>query len=313
MALTHDHAHGHEAHGHVHPPADSGSERRLRIAFTLTTTILVFEAIGAWLSGSVALLADAGHMLTDAGALGVALFAARLSQKPHTASKSFGYGRLEILAALFNGMLLGGVSVGIALESIERLTTSAKPEIDAPLMFGVAVVGLIANAISAAILSHGAHDNLNVRGAFLHVLGDLLGSIAAIFAAACIYFWDFAMADALVGLLIAGLLVYSAIRLVRESAHILLEGAPGHLDLNEIAARVGEIQGVQSIHDLHIWTVTSGFLSMSAHIDLEAGADAESVRRVVHQLLHQEYRIHHTTIQTEQGPGLINIERPPDR
>lgn len=278
------------------------------MAFAVTSTVLVLEAVGGLLTGSIALLADAGHMLTDAGALGVALFAARVSQRPRSASKSFGYGRIEILAALFNGLLLGGVSVAIALESIERLGTPN--EIDAVPMIGIAVIGLIANLISASFLSHGSHDNLNVRAAFLHVLGDLLGSVAAITAGVCVLVWGFTSADAIAGLLIAALLVVSAIRLVRESGHILLEGAPAHMDLNEIAKRVNAIPGVVSIHDLHVWTVTSGFPSMSAHIDLESGVDADEVRRRVHRMLHQEYQIGHTTIQTEK-PALLKIESPP--
>ncbi len=300
-------SHGHpQAHAQA---SESGVSHRLRLAFGLTSLVLVLEAVGGWLTGSVALLADAGHMLTDAGALGIALFAARLSARPRTAQKSYGYGRAEILAALANGLLLGGVSVAVAFESISRLRDPG--EIAALPMLGVAVVGLAANIAAALFLAPSARDNLNVRGAFFHVVGDAFGSLAAITAAACVLLWGIRSADALAGLFIAALLVASALRLIRESADILLEGAPRHLDVQEIAERVARLPGVLAIHDLHIWTVTSGFLAMSAHIDLEPGADAERVRRSAHQLLHQQYAIEHTTIQTEEAPQLLSINPPP--
>jgi cobalt-zinc-cadmium efflux system protein len=253
----------------------------------------------------VALLADAGHMLTDAGALALALMAARLSAKPRDARRSYGYGRTEVLAALGNGLLLGGVSVAIAIESLERL--SAPREVDAVPMLIVAIAGLCANLVAARLLHAHAHASLNVRAAFWHVVGDALGSMAAIVAAACILLWGWTQADALGGLAIALLLVASAFQLVRDSVDILLEGTPRHLDLQAIARQARELPGVESIHDLHIWTVSSGFTAMSAHVDLRTGADAEQVRRAVHRLLHEGYGIEHTTIQTEAAPGLLSI------
>lgn len=292
------------------PSRADGSLSSLRAAFAITATVLVLEAVGGLLTGSVALLADAGHMLTDAGALGIALLAARISARPRSARKSFGYGRAEILAALANGLLLGGVSVGIAFESLERFS-NPRPVLAAP-MLGIAAVGLVANLASARILSRSSRENLNVRAALFHVLGDTLGSLAAIGAAVVILLWGWEQADALAGLAIALLLVASAVRLVRESTDILLEGAPGHLDLEEIAREVVALPGVVSVHDLHIWTVTSGFPAMSAHVDLEEGANADAVRRSVHRLLHQRYAIEHTTIQTEQPRGLISIDPAPE-
>ena len=299
-------------HAHAHsdaPRPGSAIRGRLRIAFALTSLVLIVEALGGWLTGSVALLADAGHMLTDAGALGIALFAAWISERPRTAQKSYGYGRAEILAALANGLLLGGVSVAVAFESISRLGETH--EIAAGPMLGVAVIGLLANLVSAFFLASGARENLNVRGAFFHVIGDALGSLSAIGAALCLLLWDLRSADALAGIFIAALLVASAARLILESVDILLEGAPRHLDLEEIAERVLALPGVLAVHDLHIWTVTAGFPAMSAHIDLEPGADGEGVRRSAHQLLHQQYAIEHTTIQTEAAPGLLSIAPPP--
>ncbi len=299
-------AHSNSSHVHHHSRTNAEGPR---VAFAITSLVLVLEAVGGVLTGSVALLADAGHMLTDAGALGIALFAAWISGRPRDAQKSFGYGRAEILAALANGLLLGGVSVGIALESFERLGTTRS--IAAGPMIAIASIGLVANLVSAHFLSQTAKKNLNVRAALLHVLGDALSSVAAIVAGVLILFWNVGSADAIAGLVIAALLVASAFRLIRSSVDILLEGAPGHLDLRQIASEVRELPGVMDIHDLHIWTVSEGFLAMSAHVDLRTGADAETVRRAVHRLLHQGYNIVHTTIQTEEGPRLLSIEMEP--
>ena len=304
----HDHDHGH-AHGPS--PALSRPDQRKRLAWTLAlaAAYMVAEVLGGLWTGSLALLADAGHMLTDAGALGVAMFASWLSLRPRTASKSFGYGRAEILAALGNGLLLGGVSVAIAIESIERLRDPV--DIDAVPMIAIACVGLLANIVSAVILARSGSDNLNIRAALAHVIGDAFGSVAAILAGLAVLLAGIRSADAGAGLLIAALLVLSAIRLVRESVDILLEGAPRDLNLEKIASEVARLPGVDGIHDLHIWTVTSGFHAMSGHVDLESGADPDAVRRAVHQLLHNDYDIEHTTIQTEAPPDLLEIQRDP--
>ncbi len=293
-------------HGHVHAETPS---RPLFVAFSITASVLVLELVGGLLTGSVALLADAGHMLTDAGALGIAMLAAWAATQPRRPRHSFGYGRAEILAALLNGLLLGGVSVGIAIESFSRLGEPSA--VDAGPMMAIAAIGLGANVASGSFLLRHAHENLNVRAALFHVAGDALGSIAALSAGAAIWLFDFTRADAIAGLVIAALLVAGAIRLVRESVEILLEGTPRHLDLDSIAREVTSLAGVARIHDLHIWTVGSGFTAMSAHVDLQAGADAEAVRRSVHQLLHQRYAIAHTTIQTESAPRLLQVETPP--
>ncbi len=296
--MTHDHKH---AHG-----SDSLALWR---AFALTAVVLVVEAVGGWLTGSVALLADAGHMLTDAGALGIALFAAWAANQPRGRRHSFGYGRAEVLAALLNGLLLGGVSVGIAVESFTRL--GSPHDVHAATMLAIAALGLAANLVSGSLLLRGARTSLNVRAALFHVGGDALGSVAAMAAAAAILAFGWDKADAIAGLAIALLLVVSALRLIRDSVDILLEGAPRHLDLDEIAECVRAVPGVARIHDLHIWTVASGFPAMSAHVDLQHGADPEAVRRAVHRLLHQEYEVAHTTIQTESAPPLLQVDGPP--
>ena len=205
------------------------------------------------------------------------------------------------------------MSVAIAFESISRF--SEQPHVDAGPMVGIAVIGLSANIASAWFLSRSSSQNLNVRAAMLHVMGDALGSVAAILAGIAILLFELYVLDAVAGLAIAGLLVVSAVRLVREAADILLEGTPKGVDLERIAERVRELPGVRSIHDFHIWTVTSGFPAMSAHVDLEAGANHEDTRQAVHRLLHQEYGIEHTTIQTEayQEPRLLSIDGAQDR
>lgn len=281
----------------------------LRAAFAITFTVLVVEAVGGLLTGSIALLADAGHMLTDSGALGIALFGAWLAARPADPRRSYGYGRAEILAALANGFLLGGVSVGIVLEALDRISDPG--EVHAEAMLGIASVGLAANLVSAWLLSRSDRENLNVRAAFAHVIGDAVGSISAILAALAMILFGWPIADAIAAFVIAGILVLAAARLVRDSVDILLEGAPRHLDLDRVAREMHAVRGVLAVHDLHIWTVTSGFLAMSAHVDLDRGVEAESIRRSLHRLLHQRYRISHTTIQTEEHPGLLEIAPDP--
>ena len=298
----------HEAH-HAHA-APTSSRRPLQLALAVTSSVMLLEVAGGWWTGSVALLADAGHMLTDAGALGVALLAGWIAARPRSPEMSFGWGRAEILGALTNGALLGAVSAVVAVESLRRLR--APVAVDAGPMLAIACIGLAANGLTAAILSSAARHDLNARGALLHVLGDLLGSLGAIAAALCILLWGWQRADAVAGLGVAVLVVASAARLIRESLDVLLERVPRHLDLAQIAAEVRGIAGVRSVHDLHIWLVSSGFPAMSAHVDIEADADPESVRRAVHRLLHQRYAISHTTIQTERAP-LLAIEPPPAR
>jgi cobalt-zinc-cadmium efflux system protein len=298
----------HDAH-HAHA-GPASSRRALQLALAITASVMLLEAAGGWWTGSVALLADAGHMLTDTGALGVALIAGWIAARPRSPQMSFGWGRAEILGALINGTLLGAVSALVAVESLRRLR--APGAIEAPAMIAIACIGLGANGLTAALLSRAARSDLNARGALLHVVGDALGSLGAIAAGLCVWLWGWQRADALAGLGVAGLVVVSAARLIRASIDILLERVPRHLDLARIAAEVREIPGVRSIHDLHIWLVSSGFPAMSAHVDLEPDADPEGVRRAVHRLLHQRYAISHTTIQTERAP-LLAIEPPPAR
>ncbi len=305
LGVAHTHAPG-EAHASGARSPARADVRALRTAFAITVSVLLLEAVGGVLTGSVALLADAGHMLTDAGALALALGGAWLAQRPRTAHKSFGYGRVEILVALVNGLLLGGVSVAIIFESIGRLTEPRA--VAAGPMIAIATVGLAANLLSAWLLHRYRSEKINVRAVFAHVVGDALGSVAAILAGIAILVWDMTAFDAIAGLGVAALLIIMAFRLTRESLDILLEGAPRDLDVEQIRRQVCEIPGVGSVHDLHVWTVSSGFLAMSAHVDVESGTDPARIRRAIHALLHQRYQIRHTTIQTEEPPELLEIQ-----
>ncbi len=304
-------AHPHAPHG----PAEAGtrgSVSALRIAFAITVTVLVIEAVGGFVTGSIALIADAGHMLTDAGALAIALLGAWLALRPADAQRSYGYGRAEILAALANGLLLGGVSVAILIEAVDRLRHPAA--VDAGPMLAIAIVGLGANLVCARLLYRSDLRNLNVRAALTHVVGDALGSVGAIVAAVAILLFDVRSADAVAAFAIGALLVAAAVRLMRDSVEILLEGAPRDLDVEQIAREMRQVPGVVSVHDLHIWTVAPGFLSMSAHVDLNRGADGPAARRALHRLLHQQYQIAHTTVQIEEAGDLLTIapEPPPE-
>ena len=239
--------------------------RRLWIVLVITALFTVAEVVGGLFSNSLALLADAGHMLTDVGALALSLLAMRLALHPPSPERTFGYVRLEILAALVNGAVLLGISVWIAWEAWERLRASAPAEVDGPLMMAVAVVGLIVNLAGAILLHAHAGDDLIVRGAYLHVLGDLRGSVGAIGAGAVILLTGWTPADAIASVLIAGLILIGAWRLVREATEILLEMAPRHVDMTEVLKDLRSIPGLENVHDLHVWTLTSGFVALSGH------------------------------------------------
>jgi len=221
------------------------------------------ELVGGILANSLALVADAGHMATDAAALGLSLWAARLAVRPASPERTYGWVRAEILAALANGAAILAIAGWIAWEAWGRL--AAPVEIDGPLMVGVAIVGLLVNVIVALLLHRDAAHSLNVRGAYLHVLGDLLGSVGALTAGLVILLTGWAPADPLVSLLISGLLVIAAWRLMKEASHILLESAPPHVDVPALGAELAEIPGLSDIHDLHVWTLTSGLVALSGH------------------------------------------------
>jgi cobalt-zinc-cadmium efflux system protein len=295
-AHAHGHTHGH-AHGHAHGGnANAASTRALAWALGLTFIILLAEGIGGWMSNSLALLADAGHVLTDAGALGLSLFVAWLARQPGSAAKTFGYLRWEILAALINGATLLVISVWIVVEAVMRFK---HPEpVVGGLMLGVALLGFVVNGVAVWLL-HGVRDgSLNVRGAYLHVLGDMLASGGTVVAAAVIKYTGWLHADPLASLLTTVLIVAGAWALVRESVDVLLEAAPPHIVLDDVRQSVETIPGVESVHDLHVWTVTSGMVAMSAHAIVRDVANHQAVLERAHDVL-QELGIHHVTIQLE--------------
>ena len=236
---------------------------RLGAVLALTVAFMFVEALGGWISGSLALLADAGHMLTDAGALGLSLFSAWIALRPASPRKTYGYQRWEILAALINGAALFGIATWVILEAIQRI--HHPQPIRAQLFLIVAAGGLLVNLVSLKILHGVRQGNLNTRGAYLHVLGDALGSVGALGAAGIILLTGWTLADPIVSIALALLILIGAWRLLRESTDILLEGVPGHVSMAEVQRRMLGVAGVTAVHDLHVWTVTSGMVAMSGH------------------------------------------------
>jgi cobalt-zinc-cadmium efflux system protein len=269
---------------------------RLWVVLALTLVFMLVEAVGGWLSGSLALLADAGHMLTDAGALALSLLSAWIALRPANESKTYGYQRWEILAALVNGAALFGIAGWVVVEAIQRIQ---HPEpIRANLFLIIAASGLVVNLVSLAIL-HGIRDgNLNARGAYLHVLGDALGSVGALGAAATIAITGWTLADPIISIALAVLILVGAWRLVRESTDILLESVPAHVSLGEVQRRMLAVPGVNAVHDLHVWAVTSKLVAMSGHaIVPNLGTHPEVLDRIRSEMSH--LGIGHVTIQLE--------------
>jgi len=289
-----NHDHDHAAPGQ---PLQRGTERRpLLIALFLTGTFMVAEVVAGVLAGSLALLADAGHMLTDAAALGLSLFAMWFARRPPTPEKTYGYLRLEILAALVNGAALIVISGLIVWEAWERL--GAPRIIDARLMMVVAALGLAVNLFAARLLHRHVRGSLNVRGAYLHVLGDILGSVGTLGAGAVIVLTGWTPADPLVSIGIALLILISAWRLVREATDILLEAAPPHVDVSEIVQSLASIPNLHDVHDLHVWSLTSGFIAMSGHGVLDDPRHQAQVLAEISRRM-QRLGIEHVTFQLE--------------
>ncbi|MFJ7638930.1 cation diffusion facilitator family transporter [Peribacillus sp. NPDC097225] len=294
--MGHHEGHSHD-HGHHHHHSDN--KKALLASFVLISTFMVIEVIGGFMTNSLALLSDAGHMLSDAAALGLSYAAIRLGERKATQSNSFGYKRFEIIAACLNGLTLIVISVFIFVEAIRRFVDP--PEVQSLGMLMISIIGLFVNIIAAWILMSGDKDeNLNVRSAFLHVIGDMLGSVGAIVAALLIYFFDWGMADPIASMIVAILIVISGYRVVRDSFHILMEGTPERIDMEEVKENLKELPHVSDVHDLHIWTITSGFLSLSCHVVIDAGGDHDSTLVVAQKLLHDRHGIEHSTIQVEK-------------
>jgi cobalt-zinc-cadmium efflux system protein len=262
----------------------------------------VLEITGSWLSGSLALLSDAGHVGTDAIALGLTLWSLRVSRRPHTPRMSFGYHRMEVLAALANALLLLGIASYLATQAYERYLT--RPQVSWDLMFLIGLAGLGANLIMLALLRGWARKSINVRGAFLHTYGDTLGSVGVVAGALLIQLTGNVLFDVLVALLVSALLVVSGVRLLRDSLRIVLEASPAGFTPEAVAAAIGSVPGVRGIHDLHIWTVTSGFLALTGHILVAGDTTVQEASRVVEaveSILRERFGIAHVTLQVDSA------------
>lgn len=298
------HQHGHD-HGHGHDHVHTTSKKRLRVVIILTALFMVVEFVGGLLANSLALVADSAHMLTDVGALALSLFVLWFSRRATSPAKTYGYLRLEILAALLNGAVLIVLSLLIFWHAYQRLRT---PElIEGPLMLAVALGGLAVNIIAAYLLHASAEHNLNVRAAYLHVLGDLLGSVGAIAAAAIIMTTGWLPADALISGLVGLLILAGSFKLVRESVDVLLEAVPRHINLNEVRKAIDDIPGVDEVHDLHVWTLTSGYLAMSGHAVVRSLDQNPRVLSEINQRMRDRFGISHVTVQLEM-PTLHKLD-----
>lgn len=268
------------------------------MVLALTLTYMLAEAVGGFVTNSLALLSDAGHMLADVASLGLALLALRFATRPVTPRKTYGYYRMEILAALANGTTLVIISLLIAYEAFHRIRN---PEVvkGFELMF-IAGGGLVVNLISAVMLHSASEENLNVRGAFLHVIGDALGSVGAIVAGVVIWQWGWTLADPLISALMCLLIIYSSWQLVRESVNILLEGTPSHINIGSLVETMESVPGVSSVHDLHCWTISSGMDALSAHVTIESDASHKTTLDILQERLRAGFNIGHLTIQIEE-------------
>jgi len=274
--------------------------QRLFAVLLLTAAFMVVEAVGGWLSGSLALLADAGHMLTDVGAIGLSLVTAVIGARPADERRTYGYRRWEILAALVNGAALFGIAAWIVVEAVHRIGSPSP--VRAGLLLAIASGGLLVNVVALSILHGGHHHNLNTRGAYLHILGDLLGSAAAIAAGVIILITGWTLADPILSIGVALLILVGAWRLVRESTDVLLESVPRGVSMAEVQSRMLAVPGVSAVHDLHVWTVTSGLVAMSGHAVVPDLAGHPAALDGIRAQL-AELGIGHVTIQLEVEAG----------
>jgi cobalt-zinc-cadmium efflux system protein len=290
-------------HSHGHQHARHGADRRaLAVALVLVASFMLVEVVVGVLADSLAVLADAGHMLSDAASLALALFAAWLAGRPATPQRSFGYRRAEILAALANGVLLVVVAIWIFVEAARRF--SDPPDVVGGWVLVVGAIGLVVNLAAAGVLHRAGSDSLNVRGALLHVLADLLGSVGVIVAGVVILATGWELADPLVALLIGVLILASSWRLLGESVNILLETTPRGMAAEDVGRAILGVSHVVEVHDLHVWTITSGFPALSAHVLVDPGADCHAIRRQIEAALRERFALEHTTLQVDHA-GLL--------
>lgn len=293
--MTHNHEH---ACDHKHNP--SRSRRNLSFVFAATMAFTAAEALGGWLTNSLALMSDAGHMLTDSAALGLSLFALKIGEMPPTTTKTFGYRRFEILAALLNGLALWAIVGMILREAYERI--AAPQNIHAGPMIAIAAVGLAINLVSMKLLHSHAHESINIRGAFLHVAADSLGSVGAVAAGFVVMTTGWNLADPLISLVICFLILWSSWGLVRDSVHHLLLGVPPHIDFHEVEKVMLGCEGVCCVYDLHIWSIAGGQEALSAHIVVPDGyGNQKQLLKTLICEFQNKFKITHTTIQIEES------------
>jgi len=306
---VHDHAgHGHGFGAHALRARREDSRRRMWVALAINAALLLAEALGGLLTGSLAVLADAGHLLSDVGSIGLALFAARLASMPASGQRTFGYQRSEVLAALVNGLLLVAVSVGIAIAAIGRL--SDPPGIDGAGVLALGALGLAGNLAATFVLARGQREDINLEGVLRHSFADALGSLGVIAAGAIVLAGGSEVVDPIAGLLISALVLASSWRLIKEPFDVLMEAAPADLDVSGMGAAICEEEGVRSVHDLHVWTVTAGFGAVAAHVVVVRDADRDLIRRRLELKLGEGFGIEHTTLQMEEeaDPALLRVE-----
>jgi cobalt-zinc-cadmium efflux system protein len=281
------------------------------VALAINVGLLLAEAVGGVLTGSLAVLADAGHLLSDVGAIVLALIAARLATLPAVGRRTFGYQRSEVLAALVNGLLLVAVSVAIAIAAIGRF--SDPPGIDGAGVLALGALGLAGNLVATWVLARGEREDINLEGVLRHSVADALGSLGVLLAGAFVLAGGSDIVDPIVGLLISALVLASSWRLIKEPFDVLMESAPASLDVEGMGAAICAEQGVRSVHDLHVWTVTAGFGAVAAHVVVARDSDRDLIRRRLELTLHERFGIEHTTLQMEEEAegGLLRVENAP--
>lgn len=292
--MAHVHEHEHEHYGSIGNAA-------LIATLGITIGIMAAELVGGLFSNSLALVGDAGHMLTDSLALGLSLFANNLARRPSTLTRTFGYHRVEIMAALANGTILILVSIAVFFEAYQRFRQP--PDVHAPLMLVIAVIGLIGNFAGMMLLRRGRHGSLNIKGAFLHVMADAVSSIGVIVAGIIIILTGLTIADPVIATVIGLIILWGAVRLVRDSVDILMESVPRHIQVEDVVKSIKDVPGVEEIHDVHVWTITSGITALSAHLMIEDQMVSRSaeVREAVTHMLGESFEITHTTLQLESS------------
>jgi cobalt-zinc-cadmium efflux system protein len=293
-----DHEHGHE-HAHDVRQQSMEGKRGLLIALLITLLMMIAEVVGGLLSNSLALLSDAGHMLTDNLALLLSFFAMKFATMPATEKRTFGFYRLEILAALINGIILVVISLYIIYQAYLRMINPQR--VEGMLMLIVAVIGLAANIAGAVVLTKHSHTNLNIRGAYLHIIGDALSSVGVVVGGVIILYTGWYLIDPILSILISFVIIYGAWALVKESVSILLESVPSHIDIETVATAIGKVRGVREAYHIHVWTITSGVHAMSAHvlIDDQLVSRSRDLIDEIRTLLAEKFKILHSTIQLE--------------